>query len=149
MQSKATTVSDYLAELDQDHRTQIAALRKHIKKHLQKGFEETMAWGMICYQVPMKVSGPTYNKQPLVYVGLASQKNHISLYLMSVYASPQLIKQFEDQWLASGKKLNKGKGCVRFKNIDSADLAAIAMVVQRCTPEQFVEEYLSATNRAK
>lgn len=147
MQSAAKTVTEYLAELDEVRRSQIVALRKLIKQHLQKGFQETMAWGMICYQVPMAVSGPTYNKQPLVYVGLASQKNHISLYLMSVYSSPELNQKFEKMWAAAGKKLDKGKGCIRFKKFDDAVPEAIAMVIERCTPEQFVAEYLNATNR--
>lgn len=149
MQSNALTVAEYLDELDNARRPQIQQLRELILKHLPAGFEETMAWGMICYQVPLEISGPTYNKQPLVYVGLASQKNHISVYLMPVYSSPELHQQFLDAWAASGHKLDMGKGCIRFKNVDQAALDAIATVVDSCTPQQFTQLYLSSKTSAK
>ncbi len=34
-----------------------------------------MRWGMIAYEVPLSVQPKTYNGQPLMYAGLASQKH--------------------------------------------------------------------------
>jgi hypothetical protein len=149
MQSSAKTVAAYLEELEPARRKDIAALRKHIKKHLPAGYKEVMNWGMICYEVPLSVSGPTYNKQPLPYVALASQKNYISLYLSGVYASSPLEQKFKKAWAASGKKLDMGKSCIRLKSADSADLEAVALAVAACTPQEFVEVYLTSTNRGK
>lgn len=137
MQSNAKTVEEYLSELDDVRRPQIAALRKHFKKHMPKGFVETMAWGMICYEVPLKVSGPTYNGQPLVYAGLASQKQHISIYLMT-YESPEQSKEFKRLWTKDGRKLDMGKACIRFKKIEDASLEAIAYVLGAMTPAEYV-----------
>ncbi len=149
MQSAAKTVSEYLAELEPARRKDISTLRIHIKKHLPAGYKEVMNWGMICYEVPLSVSGPTYNKQPLAYVALASQKNYISLYLSGVYASTAQAKEFQKLWAASGKKLDMGKSCIRLKSADDAALDAIAAAIEACTPEEFVDVYLTATNRKK
>lgn len=149
MQSSAKTVAAYLEELEPDRRRDIATLRKHIKKHLPAGYKEVMNWGMICYEVPLSLSGPTYNKQPLAYVALASQKNYISLYLSGVYASSPLELKFREAWAASGKKLDMGKSCIRLKSADAAALDAVALAIEACTPQQFVEVYLAATNRKK
>jgi len=82
MQSKATTVEQYLAELPEDRRAAIEAVRKVILKNLDKDYEEGMSYGMIGCFVPHHVYPAGYlcdPKQPLSYAGLASQKNHMSL----------------------------------------------------------------------
>ena len=98
-----------------------------------------MAWGMIVFQVPMAVSGKTYNGQPLAAVALASQKNYISFYLSSIYASKELTAEFHERWELSGKKLDMGKSCVRFKSLDKADLEALSWAVSLLTPEEFTK----------
>ena len=140
--SAAVTVEQYLAELEEPRRGEIAKLLDLIRHNLPKGFDEAMAWGMIVFQVPMSVSGPTYNGQPLAVVALASQKNHISFYLSSIYASKELTAEFHDRWERSGKKLDMGKSCVRFKSLDKADLEALSWAVSLLTPEEFTKMYL-------
>ena len=149
MQSTAQTVAAYLEELEPERRKDIISLRKQIKKHLPAGYKEVMNWGMICYVVPLTISGPTYNKQPLAYVALASQKNYISLYLSGVYASSPIADRFRKTWAASGKKLDMGKSCIRLKSAADSDFDAIAVAVESCTPDEFVDVYLKATNRTK
>jgi hypothetical protein len=88
MQSKATTVAAYLAEIPVDRRAALERVRDVIRKNVDKNIEEGMTYGMIGYYVPHRVFPAGYHcdpKQPLPYAGLASQKNHMSLYLMSVY----------------------------------------------------------------
>ncbi|MBK8698128.1 MAG: DUF1801 domain-containing protein, partial [Saprospiraceae bacterium] len=51
MQSKATTVEDYLAELPEDRKEAMTMLRKIIKKNLPKGFQECMGYGMMGYSI--------------------------------------------------------------------------------------------------
>jgi hypothetical protein len=142
--SAAATVEQYLAELEEPRRGEITELLALIRQYLPKGFEETMAWGMIVFQVPMAVSGPTYNDQPLAAVALASQKNYISFYLSSIYASEELTAEFHERWAKSGKKLDMGKSCVRFKSLDRADLETLGWAVSLLDPMQFTQMYLEA-----
>ena len=147
--SKAKTVTSYLAEQSPARKRELASLRRIIKANLPKGFQENMQWGMITYQVPLEVSGPTYNNQPLAVVAIAAQKNNISLYLLSIYASKKLTSDFQKRWLASGKKLDMGKSCIRFKSIEQADLITIAWAASLLTPKEFVEMYLKAGSKRK
>lgn len=145
--SKAATVGEYLQDLSPERRKDISRLRKLIRGNLPSGFREAMCWGMICYQVPLSVSGPTYNKQPLVAVALAAQKNSISIYLLSIYASKKLTGEFNRRWLRSGKKLDMGKSCIRFKTLDAADLETISWAVGLLDPEEFSQMYQRARSR--
>jgi hypothetical protein len=129
MQSKAKTVVEYLNELESLRAAEVVALRDLVLKDLPKGYRETMNWGMICYEIPMEISGPTYNNQPLVYAGIASQKNHLSLYLMSVYSKPEIETEFLRLWQKSTKKLNMGKSCLRFKKLEEVSLEAISYAI--------------------
>lgn len=142
--SQAATVEQYLAELSEPRRSEISQLLGLIRANLPTGYDEVMAWGMIVFQVPLAVSGPTYNKQPLAAVALASQKNYISFYLSSIYASEELTAEFHRRWAESGKRLDMGKSCVRFKSIDQADLETLGWAVSLLTPQEFSKMYLEA-----
>jgi len=125
MQSKATTVEEYLAELPEDRREALQAIRTVILENLPKGYEEGMQYGMIGYFVPHSVYPPGYHcdpKQPLPFAGLASQKNYMSLYLMF---DSKFEAWFREAWTKTGKKLDRGKSCVRFKKIEDVPLKVI------------------------
>lgn len=146
MQSKAKTVKQYLAELPADRREALQAVRAAILKNLPKGYEEGMQYGMIGYYVPHSVYPPGYHcdpKQPLPFAGMASQKNHMSLYLMCVYSDPGHQAWFRKAWAAAGKKLDMGKACVRFKKIDDVPLKVIGEAVKRVPAKKFIEHYES------
>ncbi len=118
MQSKAKTVDDYLAELPDDRREAIASVRTLVLENLPKGYQETMLWGMISYVVPLEVCPDTYNKLPLGYVSLASQKNYTTLYLLGVYSNSEQETNLREGYARAGKKLDFGKSCLRFKSLD-------------------------------
>lgn len=139
--SKATTVAKYLKELPADQRKVVAAVRTMIRKHLPAGYVETMNWGMICYEVPLSMYPDTYNKQPLMYAGLAAQKNHTGLYLTCVYSSPKHDKQLRDAFAKEGKKLDMGKSCIRFQAVDDLPLAAIGKIIASTPPKAFIKAY--------
>jgi hypothetical protein len=155
MQSKAKTVAEYLAELSPDRRQAIEGVRQVILANLDRGFEEGMQCGMIGYYVPHSVYPPGYHcdpTQPLPFACLASQKNYLSLYLMCVYGSPTQRQAFEKAWRASGKKLNMGKSCVRFKQLSDLPLDVIAQTIRRMTAKKFIAGYeaaLAGTKTAK
>jgi hypothetical protein len=147
MQSKATTVEQYLGELPEDRREAIEAVRRVILENLPQGYEEGMQYGMIGYFVPHSVYPPGYHcdpKQPLPFAGLASQKNYVSIYLMCVYGHPEHEAWFRQAWAKTGKKLDMGKSCVRFKRIDDVPLKVIGQAIKRVSAKKFIEYYDSA-----
>ena len=139
--SNATTVEEYLGELTPERREAMETIRKLILANLPPGYEEVMQFGMIGYVVPLERYPVTYNKQALGVVALASQKNYISIYLMIVYGDQETAKWFEEEFRASGKKLNMGKSCVRFKRPDDLPLDLIGKAVARTSVEEFLAHY--------
>jgi hypothetical protein len=147
MQSKATSVKQYLAELPDDRRSAVESVRKTVLKNLDKGFEEGMQYGMIGWYVPHKIYPAGYHcdpKQPLPYACLASQKNHLSLYLMSTYFEGPEGKWFRDEWAKTGKKLDMGKCCIRFKKIEDLALDVIGEAIRRMPMKTHIERYEAA-----
>ncbi len=139
--NNAQTVDGYLAELPPHRRDAIAAVRKLVLDHLPDGFEESWQFGMISYVVPLERYPATYNKRPLMYAALASQKNYMSLYLMNIYGDEDARNWFLDQYAASGKKLDMGRSCVRFKKLDDLPMDIIAKAIAGTTVDGFIELY--------
>jgi hypothetical protein len=141
MKSSAKTPEEYLASLPPERREAIAAVRKVIKKNLPKGYEESIAGGMISYVVPLSHLPDTYNGHPLWYAALASQKNYMVVYLMSAYADKKGEQWFTSRYKATGKKLDMGKSCVRFKTLDDLPLDLIGEVIARTPMEDWIRMY--------
>jgi hypothetical protein len=139
MKSNAQTVEDYLKELPEDRKDPIKQLLEIVRQHLPKGYEEAINWGMICWQVPLSFYPDTYNKQPLMYAALASQKNYMALYLMRPYAESD-HETFREQYIATGKKLDMGKGCVRFKKLEDLPLDFIGEYIGGMPMEEYVQK---------
>jgi hypothetical protein len=137
------SVDDYLGKLPDDRRTAIAAVRDVINANLPAGFEEKIQFGMISWCVPESVlpAKEVYNKQPLSLASLASQKSHMAVYLMSVYGDKQLRTWFEKAYKDSGKKLDMGQSCIRFKQLDALPLEVIGEAMSKVSVEQYVEGY--------
>jgi hypothetical protein len=142
--SSAATVADYLKSLPEDRRRTIAAVRRMFRKHLPRGMVEVMNWGMICYEIPLKTYPVTYNGQPLCYGGLASQKHYCSLYLSCVYQDSTNLCDLKQAFAAAGRKLNMGKGCIRFRSADDLPLEAIGAIIAGMSVEAFIAQYESA-----
>ena len=149
VQSKATTVEEYLAKLPDDRRKTIAEVRKVVKKNLPKGYQEMVGFGMIAYCVPLSKYPNTYNNQPLCYVGLAAQKNYNSLYLMGAYSTTAQRSALEAAFKKAGKKLDMGKSCVRFRDIDDLPLDVIAKTVASIPADEWIRIYESSRSKKK
>ena len=153
MKSKATTVKEYLASLPEDRRKGIEVVRKVILKNLDKQYEESMLWGMIGYAVPHRVWPTGYHcdpSKPLMMAALSSQKNNLSVYLMSVYSDKAERAWFQKAWAKTGKKLNMGGCCIRFTKVDDAALDVIGEAIRRTPAKAYVESYvktLASTGR--
>lgn len=144
MQSSAKTVEEYLASLPEDRRAAITAIRQVILQNLDQGFAEGMGYGMISYHVPHSRYPAGYHcnpQDPLPYACLASQKNHMAVYLMSVYGDPKLLAWFTDAWKKTGKKLDMGKSCLRFKKLDDVALDVLGETIRRVPSEKYIAQY--------
>lgn len=73
--ANVTTPAQYIASLPVDRAKTIATVRALVNKHIPTGYEECLVWATIGWTIPRSRYLDTYNKQPICYVGLASQKN--------------------------------------------------------------------------
>jgi hypothetical protein len=152
MQSKATTVEQYLSELTGERRQAIEAVRKVILENLDKDYEEGIQYGMIGYYVPHRVYPAGYHCDPktaLPFAGLASQKGHMSLYLMCTYGHEGHARWFREAWAKTGKKLDMGKSCVRFKKVEDLALDVIAEAIRRVPAKKYVEHVEAALKASR
>ncbi len=129
MRSNASTVEEYLSELPDDRREAIETVRDVILANLPDGYVESMNWGMIAYEVPLERYPDTYNKQPLSFAALASQKNHMAVYLTGIYISDEAREAFETAYRATGKRYDVGKSCVRFRKLEDLPLDLIGETI--------------------
>jgi len=145
--SPPSSVEAYLASLPDDRRTALQAVRQVILKNLDKDYEEGIQYGMIGYYVPHRVFPAGYHcdpRQPLPFASIASQKNHMAIYLCSVYSSPGDAQWFREAWTRTGKKLDMGKACVRFTKLENLPLDVIGEAIRRAPAKAFISHYESA-----
>ena len=137
----AKTIDEFLDLQTPERREELEKVRKLVLENLPAGYEEVLNWGMITYQVPLSVKPDTYNKKPLMFAAIASQKNHISLYLTNIYGNESNRKKFEQEYKATGKRYDMGKSCVRFKQIDDLPLDLIGRTIASTPMDQFISDY--------
>lgn len=148
MQSKAATPDDYIKEMPVERQAAFKKLRTVIKKNLPKGFKEGMGYGMMGWSVPHSLYPAGYHcnpKDPLPFMGIASQKNFIAVYHMGVYADPKLLKWFQDAHAkASPKRLDMGKSCIRYKRPEDIPFELIGELASKITVDDWINIYDSA-----
>ena len=149
MRSDATTVEEYLASLPPERRGALETVRAEILANLPDGYEEAMNWGMITYQVPLDRFPDTYNGEPLMYAGLASQKNHMAVYLIAVYADEETREEFVAAYRETGKRMDMGKSCVRFRRLEDLPLELIGKTIGEVEVDTFVTETEAARQAYK
>ena len=139
--SKATTVDGYLAELPPERRAVVSVVRDVILRRIPEGYRESIHWGMIAYEVPRERYPETYNGEPLLYVALAAQKNYYAVYLNAVPMDPHAEAPFRAAYLKTGKKIDMGKSCVRFRRLEDLPLDVIGDEVAGTPPEALIARY--------
>ena len=144
------TVSEYLKSLPADRRRIVDAVRKVIKANLPPGYKEGIQYGMVGYFVPHSIYPDGYHcdpKQPLPFASVASQKNHIAIYMMCIYSDEKHASWFTKEWKKTGKRLDMGKSCIRFKRLEDLPLELIGEAVARVPVQDFIEFYERAVKR--
>ena len=147
MNNSDITVDDYINNLPEDRRLALESVRRVILSNIPKGCVETMTWGMPTFEVPLETFADTYNKKPLMYAALANQKNYMAVYLTSLYTDEYSLEKFVESYKASGKKLDMGKSCVRFKTLDDLPLELIGKQIKSTSVQQFVAMYKSVQSK--
>lgn len=149
MQTAATTPDEYIESLPEDRRDTVRTVADVIRRNLPEGYREGMAYGMIGWSVPLETFPNTYNGQPLALAGLASQKQHISLYLNNVYGDRETERWFRERWAQSGKPLNMGKSCVRFRRLEDIPLEVIGEAIARSDLASYLRHYEEARGSSR
>ena len=147
VRSAARTVDEYLAGLPAERAAVVAAMRDLINAHMPPGYQETMAFGMIGWGIPLSRYPDTYNRQPLGYVALAAQKNAYSLYLMGLHVDGQQERALHEAAAAVGKKLDTGKSCLRFRHPDDLPLQAIGELIASMPVDDYIALYEASRKR--
>ena len=143
----AFTVAQYLTALPAERRAALSAVREVINENLPDGYEEGMQFGMIGWYVPLSLYPAGYGenpKVPLPLVSLASQKSGMVLHFLCFYGHPTLSTWFTSEYKKSGKKLDMGKGCVRFKKLEDLSLDVVGRTVARVPVEEHMANYRAA-----
>lgn len=141
MQSDATTVEAYLAELPDGRRDAIATVRDVVLAHLPAGFDEVVQYGMLSYVVPLDRYPTTYNGQPLAVASLANQKRYMALYLIGVYGDEASQAWLRERWAETGLRLDMGKSCLRFRSLADLDLGIVGDAIGRTSVDEFIAQY--------
>ena len=139
----------YLEELLPERRKVISEIRDMMIKNLPEGYQENMNWGMICYEVSLSVLSDTYNGQSLMYAALAAQKNYYSVYLMNVYGDPKKEKELKESFERTGKKLNMGKSCLRFRKLEDIPMDIIGETVASTSMADYISSYRATRGNNK
>ncbi len=149
MKIAANTVEEYIQNIeDDDKKRGIIQLRKSIQEHLPSGFEECISYGMIGYVVPHSIYPKGYHcdpKLPLPFVSIAAQKNFIAFYHVGIYASPELMNWFTENYPKhTTAKLDMGKSCIRFKKSDAIPYTLFGELMEKLSPQEWIELYETA-----
>jgi len=143
VQSKAQTVEGYLNELTDERREIISTIRNRILDILPDGYVESMNWGMISYEIPLETYPDTYNGQPLGIASIASQKNHLAIYMMGCYMVPEQTEKLKKAYESMGIKPNMGKSCIRFTTLEKIPLDTIMELIQHFSVTDYIKRYES------
>lgn len=144
---RSQEVDEYIASLPEDRRDALGELRELVLANLPEGYEESFQFGMPSYVVPLARFRDTYNKQPLTYASFASQKRYMTLYLMNIYSDAESERWFHERFQASGKRLDMGKSCVRFKRLTDLPLDLIGEAIALMPVEGFIERYKASRGK--
>jgi hypothetical protein len=140
----ATTVTEYLAALPADRREALNEVRRGINRALPSGYKEGIQFGMISWFVPLSTYPAGYGgnkKVALPVISLASKSSYMALHMICFYGQPALKEWFTARYAKSGRKLDMGQGCLRFKALPELALDVIESTVARLPVKDYIAGY--------
>tara|TARA_B110000902_G_scaffold241373_1_gene291672 strand:- start:1396 stop:1851 length:456 start_codon:yes stop_codon:yes gene_type:complete len=151
MKIKAKDIEEYIQNIPEERKEVFEKLMDVIRTNIPEGFSEELGYGMPAWVVPHSLYPKGYHcstELPLPFVSIASQKNFIALYHMGIYATPELLHWFVGEYPKHClRKLDMGKSCIRFKNIDDIPFELIGELMQKMTTKDWVNKYESVFHK--
>lgn len=151
MQIKADTVEEYIEGVPDERKDAICKLREVILENIPSGFSEVIQYSMPSYVVPHTIYPSGYHckpADPLPFISIASQKNFVALYHMGIYSDEKLLAWFKDAYPKhSPRKLDMGKSCIRFKNMDQIPYELVGELVSKMSVSDWIEIYEKVVKR--
>ncbi|NUU61341.1 DUF1801 domain-containing protein [Paenibacillus agri] len=145
MKYDASSPEDYIHQLPEERQQAMEVLRKTVSDNLPEGFQETMTYDMIGYVVPHSIYPSGYHvkpEEPLPFISLASQKNHIAFYHMGIYIFPEVLTWFQEEYPKHVQtKLDMGKSCIRFKNPAVIPYNLLAELCRKISLADYLQRY--------
>lgn len=147
------TTKDFIKTIAPEKQTAFTEIVKVIDNNIPKGFEQTINGNFINWQVPLSTFPAGYHctpNTPLPFMSLAAQKNSINLYHMGIYANPELLKWFQEEYAkAVPTKIDMGKSCIRFKKLEQIPYELIGSLANKMTVQNWIDIYTSALDNRK
>lgn len=147
MEYKVATITEYLNAVPEDRKEGMLTLYETIQHHLPLGFAEQISYGHISFIVPLSKYTAGYHcdpSQPLPFISIASQKNHVAIYHMGMYMDASLLYWFQKEFPKhSKKKLNMGKSCIRFSKTSDIPMELMAKLASKMTADEYIQQYTS------
>ncbi len=145
MQIQSASVEDYILQIPEDRQDVFKKIFETVNNNLPDGFSQGLSYGMIGWAVPLETYPAGYHctpGSPLPFMSIASQKNFIALYHMGMYAKPELLDWFVEEYPKYSRiKLDMGKSCVRFKKMDDIPLQLLAELSKKMTVKEWIDIY--------
>ena len=153
MTSDARTPDEYFENLPEDRKVVMTKLRNVVKENIPEGFEEVMLYGLPGFVLPKSLYPAGYHcnpEDPVSFAGYASQKNHIAFYHMGLYSNESLMEWMNTEYEKEfGRKLDKGKSCLRFKKDEHVPYRLIGELMTKITAAEFKNQYAAQDPRNK
>lgn len=122
--TSAATPEEYVSQIDEPRRSEIARLHSLITKAIPK-LTPSMQAGMIGYGTyHYKYASGREGDWPII--ALASQKNYISVYVCASQDGKYCAEQHKDEL----PKASIGKSCIRFKKLADVDTKVLIRIVK-------------------
>ncbi|GGI42351.1 DUF1801 domain-containing protein [Mammaliicoccus stepanovicii] len=138
-------IEHYINSVDERRKDVFKRLFYVIKNHLPEGFEAAMQYDMPTFIVPLHTYPKGYlnrKNEPLPFISIGVQKNHIALYHMGLYGMEDLKAWFEHKYAKEvATKLNMGKSCIRFTNINHIPYELIGELCEKVSVEEWIQKY--------
>lgn len=150
MKTNSKTVEEYIDSLEVSKREMVGKVRMIFKQNLPLGFVEGINYGGIGYCVPLEIYPRGYcndKSKPIPFINLIAQKNHLSLHHMGLYAVKELSEWFEAELIKEGVRIDRGKGCFRFKYSEPIPNKVFKELAKKISVADFIELYEKALSK--
>lgn len=133
---------EYLEDKDEKFKESFIKIIEIIDDNIPKGYQKGMQFGFPSYYIPLKLYEKGYMgnvSEPLPFLSIGIQKNHLAIYHMGIYADEELLSWFKEEYPKHmNTKLNMGKSCIRFTNPKNIPCKLIGELIGKITVDEWI-----------